>query len=70
MIYLSHYLIGISLILLFCVIYNLKCEPGKEISPAQIVFASVLWPVFILGVLGLGTWMGLEILMDKIVRRK
>jgi len=58
MIYLSHYLIGVSLLLLFCVIYNLKCDPGREISPAQIFFASILWPVFILGVLGMGSWRG------------
>ena len=70
MIYISNYLIGISLVFLLCVIYNLKCDPGKEISPAKIVFASFLWPAFILGVLASIIWKGLEILTDKIASKK
>lgn len=64
MFYIFHYFIGISLFFTFSAIYNLKCERGNELSPAQILFASVLWPIFSLAIIGGLLCKGLENLMD------
>lgn len=70
MIYILYHLIGISIFFVFSAIYNLKCEAGKEISPAQIIFAAIFWPLFTLAILGGLLCRGLENLMDFLKFKK
>lgn len=70
MVYIFHYFIGIFLFFIFSVIYNLKCEKGREISPPQIIFAAALWPVFTLAILGGLLCKGLENLIELLKFKK
>lgn len=70
MIFILHYFIGMSLFFMFSVIYNSKCEIGRELSPAQIIFASTFWPIFTLAILGGLLCKGIENLIDLIKIKK
>lgn len=65
-----HYFIGMSLFFMFSVIYNSKCEIGRELSPPQIIFASTFWPIFTLAILGGLLCKGIENLIDRIKTKK